>query len=166
MPMGRKCTGYFRKIGFGEFEPGDRAFSPCLCLCRLDETWVKTLERGCVHSIGCWTGCPVRSLRIVRFSGVICTRSPRVEEEQSQAWQTLSKTFLGARKEIYNPHPGKQVGSLDSARNPARASLTGGSPTPPAYRSSPHLKGFLSPGRSGNYCLSSALLFLQEMHDC
>lgn len=92
---------------------------------------MKTLERGCVHSIGCWTGCPVRSLRIVRFFGVICTWSPWVKE-QSQVWQTLSETCLDASKEIYNPHPGKQVGSLDSARNPAEAPLTEGSLTPPS----------------------------------
>lgn len=120
---------------------------PCLCLCRLEETWVMTLERGCVHSTGCWTSSPARPLRDVWFSGVaICACSPGAAEEQSQFWQTLSKPSPGARKGVQSSHPDKQVGSLESARNPAHPPLPAGSLTPPVYQSSPHRKGFLLGG--------------------
>lgn len=109
-----------------------------------------------------WFLCKVPyQCKILRWC-VIGACSPWVVEEQSRVLQTLWKLFLDARKDIYNSHPAKEVGSLDSARSHAQAPLTGGSHISPVRKSSPYMKGFLSPWRPESYSLP----LMQELHDC
>lgn len=154
--MRRKCIVFV----FGALEMKRAALGTghSLSLCRLGEIWVRTLERGLVHSIGCWIGSSVRSL--MQWWCAMGACSPWVVE-QSQILQTLRKPFLDARKDIYNSHSAKEAGILNSARSHAQTSLTGGSHTSPVRKSSPFMKGFLSPWRPGSY----SLLWMQELHD-